>query len=123
MAINNRRAGIATLSIDGAAYDVVSDANYLANSVKRETLIGQSGVHGFSEMPTSGHISATVRDNGALDVASLNNLTNSTVVLTLANGKMVYGSAMWVTDFGDVNTQEGSFSIKFEGANVYEQTV
>lgn len=123
MAVNNRRAGIATLSIDGAAYDVVSEAAYNVNSVKRESLIGQSGVQGFSEMPTTGYISATIRDNGSMTVGAINTLTNSTLVLTLANGKQVYGAAMWCTDLEEVNTQEATFKIKFEGANVYEQTV
>lgn len=118
----NRLAGIASLSIDGVAYDVVADAAYFANYVKRETLIGQSGVQGYSEMPTAGYISATIRDNGSLTVGYLNTLTNSTLVLTLANGKLVYGDGMWNTESEEVKTQEGSFSVKFEGPTVIEQT-
>jgi len=120
---SKRKGGIATLSIDGVAYDVVSEAQYLAAKVKRESLIGQSGVHGFSEMPQAQYISATIRDNGSLSTGSLNQLTDSVLVLTLANGKTVYGDGMWNTEFEAVNTQEGTFSIRFEGDNVIEQTV
>ncbi len=119
----NRRAGIASLSIDGVAYDVVSGAAYFANKIKRETLIGQSGVQGYSEMPLAGYITATIRDNGSLTVGYLNSLTASTVVLTLANGKLVYGDGMWSTEVEEVKTQEAEFMIKFEGPDVYEQTV
>lgn len=123
MATNpNRRAGIASLSINGVAYDVVSDLSYMPNKVKRETLIGQSGVQGYSEMPMAGYISATIRDAGSLAAASLNDLTNATLVLVLANGKVVSGDNMWCTDFAEVKTQDATFSVKFEGSTVYEQT-
>ena len=119
----NRRAGIASLSIDGVAYDVAADASYFANKVKRETLIGQSGVQGYQEMPVAGYITATIRDNGSLSVAYLNGLTASTLVLTLANGKIVYGDGMWSTEVEEVKSQEATFMVKFEGPAVYEQTV
>lgn len=118
----NRKAGIASLSINGVAYDVVSDAAYFANFVKRETLIGQSGIQGYSEMPQAGYISATIRDNGGLTAGYFNTLTNATLVLTLANGKLVYGDSMWNTEADEVKTQEATFMIKFEGASVIEQT-
>jgi hypothetical protein len=37
-----------------------------------ETLIGQDGVHGFSEMPTAGMISWKGRDSGSLSIQALN---------------------------------------------------
>ena len=123
MATNpNRRAGIASLSINGVAYDVVSDLSYMPNTVKRETLIGQSGVQGYSETPIAGYISATIRDAGSLSVAFLNGLTTANLVLTLANGKVVTGDNMYCTDFGEVKTQDATFSVKFEGSTIYEQT-
>ncbi len=119
---NNPSAGIATLAINGTSYDVVSDAAYLPNTVKRETLVGQSGVQGFSELPVAGTISATIRDNGSLTVGSFNQMRNVNVVLTLANGKTVYGDGLWCTENDEVKTQEGTFSVKFEGAFVQEIT-
>jgi len=118
----NRKAGIATLSIDGSAYDVVSELSYMAATVKRETLIGQSGIQGYSEMPQAPYISAVIRDNGSLETGGLNKLTSSTLVLQLANGKTVYGDGMWNTDFEEVNTQEATFRVRFEGTNIIEQT-
>jgi hypothetical protein len=117
---SQRRAGIATLSINGTSYDVVSDASYFVSTVKRDTLTGQSGVQGYSEMPVAGYISATIRDNGGMTVASFNQMTSVNCVLTLANGKQVYGDGMWNTEADEVKTQEGTFSIKFEGSPVLE---
>lgn len=118
----NRRAGLATLTINGTSYDVVADAEYFANKVKRETLAGQSGVQGYSEMPVSGYISATLRDAGTMTVSDFNAMTNVTCVLTLANGKTVYGDGMWCTECEGVKTQEATFAIKFEGYTVMETT-
>lgn len=117
----NRKAGIATLTVDGAPYDVVSELAYQAAKVKRETLINQSGIGGYSEMPQAPYISATIRDAGDLTVSAMNLLTSSVLVLTLANGKTVYGDNMWNTECEAVNTQEGTFSIRFDGLNVIEQ--
>ena len=119
----NRKAGIATLTIDGSAYDVVGNLSYMAAGVKRETLIGQSGIQGYSEMPMAQYIQATIRDNGSLETGTLNQLTSSTLVLQLANGKTVYGDGMWNTDFEEVDTQEATFRVRFEGPSVIEQTV
>lgn len=119
---SQRRAGIASLTIDGTAYDVSGDLAYLPSTVKRETLTGQSGVQGYSEMPVAPYISATIRDAGGLTVQDFNQMTSVSLVLVLANGKTVYGDGMWNTECEEVKTQEATFSIKFEGYNVTEST-
>lgn len=118
----NRRAGIATLSIDGVAYDVAGSAGYAANRVKRDTLAGQSGIQGYKEMPIAPYISATIRDAGSLTVESLNRMTNVALVLTLANGKLVSGEGLWSTEVEEVETEEATFKVRFEGVAIYEQT-
>ena len=114
------RAGIATLSIDGEVFDLVTDGTYDATNVTRETLVGQSGVQGFSEMPKSGSIGGQCRDSGNLTVSAIKLKTNSTVVLVNANGKTVTGDGMWCTECSEVNTVEGTFTVKFEGTDVNE---
>jgi hypothetical protein len=115
-----RLAGIASITIDGDAYDVVSDLVWNPSSVVRETLKGQTRVEGFSEMPTQGFIACTLRDNGTLSVATFNTLVGSTLVVQQANGKTIYGDGMWCTELGEVRTQEGTYAVRFEGDNVTE---
>lgn len=117
------RAGIASITINGSAYDVVSDLSYNCNTVKRDTLIGQSGVQGYKVMPFAPYIGATLRDNGDLTVANFNGMTNVSVVVQLANGKTVQGDGMWNTEADEVKTEEGTFAVKFEGGQVFEDTV
>lgn len=111
----NRLAGIAYISVDGTTYLLSGDLSYSPGSVKRESLAGQDKIHGYSEMPRAPFISGTLRDAGSLTVNDFNNMTNVTIALELANGKMVTGKGMWTTDAQEVKTQEGTFDVHFEG--------
>lgn len=110
-----RRAGIASLEINGEVVDVASGLKYDATFIKREMLLGQSGVQGFSEMPKTGSMSAVIRDAGTMSVANFMQMTNVPVVAVLANGKTVYGDSLTCTECNEVDTSEGTFDVKFEG--------
>ena len=116
----NRLAGIAFLAVDGSNYMLQGDLAYQVSKVERKSLTGQDAVHGYSEMPVAGHISATIRDSGGLSVAALNRMTNVTVTCELANGKVIIGRNMWAVDVQEVKTPEASIDIKWEGASVEE---
>lgn len=120
---SRRLAGIVSFTIDGDTWDAVGDVEYVTSNVARETIKGQSRVEGFSEMPTQGAIAAKLRDRGDETVFSLNTKTNSTIIIQAANGKTIYGAGMWQVGEISVNTQEASFSIRFESDNVQEHTV
>lgn len=111
----NRLAGTAFLAVDGITYEVSGALTYSPVSVTRETLKSQSGIAGFKEMPEPGKIGGTIRDAGGLTVASFNAMTNVTITLLLANGKYVYGRNMWTVEAQEVNTEEGTFEVKWEG--------
>jgi hypothetical protein len=111
---SNRLAGTAYLTVDGQSYMVEAESSYKVSSVKRETLKGQSGVHGYKESPEEGMISATLRDAQGLSVASINAMTNANVMLKLANGKTIIGSGMWTVDVQEVKTSEATFEVKWE---------
>jgi hypothetical protein len=116
----NRLAGTAFISVDGQTYMLAGDLGYSPSGVTRETLTGQDRVHGYSEKPKQGSISATLRDSGGLSVKSFNAMTNVTVTLELANGKTVLGRNMWTVEAQEVKTAEGTFEVKWEGFSVEE---
>ena len=115
-----RLAGIASLTIDGVQRMVAGDAKWQPSGFKRESLVGQDSVHGYSEMPRQGSISLSLRDSADLSVADIQAITNSTIVLELANGKTVVGRNMWNVEDQEVDTTEGKIDIKFEGKSVVE---
>jgi hypothetical protein len=99
---------------------VEGDVKYKVSSKKRETQTGYDGVHGYKETYIAGSIAVRFRDTGGLTVANFNSMTNVTVVLTLANGKVVTGSGMWTVDDQEVDSMEATFDVRFEGPSVTE---
>lgn len=118
---DNRLAGTAFVTIDGKNYAIVGEGSYRTNTSTRETLKGQDGVHGYKEMPEPGMISWKGRDSAAVSIQALNDAVDATVVLELANGKSIIGRNMWrAGDPIEVNSEEGTFELKFEGPDVTE---
>ena len=111
----NRIAGVANVSVDGATYLLAGELTYSPGSFERKSLVGQDQIHGYSEMPRAPFISFTGRDTGGLTLADLNNITNATISLELANGKIVTGRNMWTVDAQEAKTREGTFDVRFEG--------
>jgi len=108
-------AGLASLTINGVNYDVVGDLKCDPTSVKREMLIGQSGVQGSKVMPKTGSISATLRDNPSILVSDFQDMTSVTVVAIMASGKTYSGAGLCQTAEIEVDTMEATFPVKFEG--------
>lgn len=119
----NLIAGIASAKIDGVTRQLEGSAKYSPSVVKRESLLGQDGYHGVKETPVAPYISMSLRDAGDMSVADFNAIRNSTIVLELANGKIVTGRNMASVDVQEVDTEDAKFEIKFEGPEVSEQTV
>lgn len=111
----NRLAGTAYLTVDGVSYMLAGDFEYSPVSKTRETLVGMDSVHGYSEKPMQAHISGTLRDSGGLTVASLNAMTNVTVVAELANGKTIIGRNMWTVDAQASKATDATIDVKWEG--------
>lgn len=119
MADNTKRiAGTAFLSVDGVTYPLVGAFSYNPTKVVRKTMAGQDDIHGYSEMPATPFIKASIRDSGGLTVADFNAMTNVTVVCELSNGKVVTGRNLWqVGEAIEVETEEAKFEVQWEGVS------
>ncbi|MTK12705.1 MAG: phage tail protein [Clostridiaceae bacterium] len=111
----NRIAGTANFAVDGVAYALVGDFEYNPSLVTRETALGMDGVHGYIEKPVAPHISGTFRDSGGLTVADFNAMTNTTLSVQLANGKLIIGRNMWAVEDQTVKSSEGTVEVRWEG--------
>jgi hypothetical protein len=113
-------AGIAFLSVDGTPFNVVGNAKYSVASVTREGLVGIDRPHGFKESPRFGSISASLRDSGGLTVQQLNDMTNVTVVLQLANGKNVMASNAFTSEAQEVDAVDATIEVTWQAEQVTE---
>lgn len=113
-------AGTATVTLDGVSISVGGTFRYRIGRKNRETLTGMSGIHGFKETYVPPYIEMTVRDNGALNLDEIAEYTNITVVAELANGKTIMGQNMWIVNTQELDSQEATFTARFEGQEVTE---
>jgi hypothetical protein len=112
---DNANSGEATLAVQGTTQRLAGEFTYDCGATDRETQKGQDGIHGQKKMPRVPFISYTGRNSADLDVAGLNDLDDADLFCQLVNGKTVTGRGMWQVGPTEVNTEEGTFSIRFEG--------
>jgi hypothetical protein len=117
---DNRIAGVAYLKVDGEQIELKGSFKYQINTVKREPLVGQSGVVGFKEMPAAPHIAGEVFDMPGTRVRRLEDIVDATVQLELANGKTIVLRGAWWEDASEVDTEGGSYPVKFCGLEGFE---
>lgn len=117
---SNRLAGTAYVTVDGVSVMVVGQFKYRPSKVERSTLTGMDSVHGYKEKPVPGYISCLLRDSGGTTVLNFNEQTNVNVVAELANGKTIIGRGLWSTGAQEVESEEATFEVRWEGADVTE---
>ncbi len=86
--------------------------------MERSTLTGIDSVHGYKEKLRAPFISYQARDSSSTSIARINNSTDVTVVVELANGKTVIGENMWSVNTQDVDSEEAVFDVRWEGGSV-----
>ena len=116
----NALAGTATIAVDGRNYLLEGSFRYSPSRANRETLTGMDGVHGYKETPVAGFMSATLRDTQGLSVSDLNAMTNVTVTVQLANGKVVVMRNAWTAGVQEVDSVDGKVDVRWEGPQVLE---
>lgn len=112
-----RRAGITFFKIDGAQFPMKGEATYGLGKPERTSIVGQDGVHGFAENPMAPFIELTITDGASVNLDNLSNVTDSTIVLELANGKLVVLRNAFNTNPDGLggSTSEGEINVRFEG--------
>lgn len=118
--VSRRAAGQVWLTIDNYAYSVVAEPSWSVGSVNRETLVSLSQIDGYKETIRAPHIAATIRDTAGTKVRGFQDMTSCTVTLRMANGKEVSGEGMWNVGAVEVNANEATFAVRFEGELVEE---
>lgn len=111
---NQRRGGIIQFQIDGVLRDAKGNFTYNLGRPKREAIMGADTMHGFSEKPQPAFIEGEITDNTDVEVDKLVNMTNVTVTLQLANGKVIVLREAFYAGEGTGNTEEGNIGVRFE---------
>ena len=115
-----RRAGTIAVQVNGEVQDAAGEFTYNLGRPKRSAMVGADSVHGYMEEPQVAFIEGTLRDRRTLDVAKLAEITNATITLQLANGKVIVLRDAWFAGEGNVTTREALITVRFEGASAEE---
>lgn len=116
----NRRSGTMQIQVNGVVYDAVGNFSYNLGNPDREALVGPDRVHGYKELPKAPMIEGEIRDSSDLSLDVVQNLTDATVTITLANGKQIMLTEAWYSAEGTVQTEEANIQFKFEGIDCVE---
>lgn len=111
----NRIAGVAYIKVDGRQFAARGKWKSNILPTKREGIAGQDAVHGYKEMPRVPTIQGDVSYVEGFLVEDLPKISNATIELRLANGKVHILRNAWWSDESEVDTEEGSIPVKFEG--------
>lgn len=118
---NNILGGVASITIDGTQYPVLTDGLMWSPSTQEyETKMGADGYHGVIVKLVPGYIACKLRDSGTNIVAAFQQKTNSEVILTQINGKTVSGYQMVCMKALEVDAIEATYDVRFEGPTVTE---
>lgn len=115
-----RKGGIIFLKIDGVLRQAKGAFSYSLMTSQKEAIVGADSVHGYKETPVAPYIEGEITDATDLDVKALLAITDSTVTLELANGKVIALRGAWFAGDGVTSTDEGNIAVRFEGLTAEE---
>ena len=107
--------GLIAFKVDGQQLLAMGDFTYNLGKPKREAVIGADGFHGYKETPQVPFIEGEVTISGDTDTAAIADMTDVTVSLDLNDGTSFVLSNAFFAGEGDHGTEDGKFSIRFEG--------
>jgi hypothetical protein len=111
-----RIGGIIQVQVDGVVQRAKGDFEFNVGGVERTEVIGSGGeVQGYTEKGIAPYISGQVTDDGTLDIAKLKAVTDATVSLKLANGKLLSLKHGFYAAPGKGTTAESELEVKWIG--------
>ena len=118
--MGQRFAGTAYLTAAGKMYDLRGGLIVSPSRIKRESVAGQDGVHGFIETQLVPFIKAELSPTDGLSIAELDAMTDITVTAQLANGKNYVLSGAWSAGAHEIGTADGKVAVEWRGLSCDE---
>lgn len=117
---SQRIGGVLNFTIDGNPYSVRGNFEVMPSSVKREGVAGQDGVHGYTETPVVPGIKGDLSTVPGLSLVDLENIIDSTIQCSLANGRTYVLRDGWCNSAFTINSAEGRVGVDFGGMSCDE---
>lgn len=108
-----RIGGTIYVTIDGNQQPIRGAFTVTPTSVKREGVAGQTQVDGFTETPTVPGVKGEISTVPGLSILALQAITDSTIVVALANGSVYTLSNAFSMPPFETDTAEGKVTVEF----------
>jgi len=115
-----RVGGIIFIKADSKQYQAKGSWTYNFGVPKREGVVGSDKVHGYKEMPQIPFVEGSITDSGDISAEDLLKLKDVTITLELANGKVGVWRNAWFAGDGNITTEEGEITARFESLSAEE---
>jgi hypothetical protein len=115
-----RIAGTVFMTVDGIQYTLGGKMNVSPSLVEREGKVGLSGPAGYKESPRIPFVDCDLHTTDDLSISDLEDITNATVKVELANGRIYVFMEAWSTAAFEVDGAEGVVSVRFEAMDAEE---
>lgn len=113
-------SGIAYFKINGVRRHIEGDWTFNLGKDMKEPLVGTDGYHGEKVTKQAATLEGQIRNTAALPLEDIVTLSNATITLEQANGKVfVLYEASFVNP-GEVTIEEGVLAAKFAGPRAEE---
>lgn len=118
--MSNLRAGKLFFKVNGTQFRAKGEFTYNVGVDKSTAIVGVDGIHGRKTETVVPFIEGTITDGDDLDIKLLAGMTDETVTLELANGKVISLRSAWYAGDMDVKTGEGEVPVRFEALSAEE---
>ena len=115
------RAGVVSITIDGITEDCKALATIRPTGFMREAIVGADRYHGTALKAAVPGADITITDRQGLDVAKLQALLDTTIVIELANGKLWQLTNATTLDQIELSPEEGEIALVFAADSCEER--
>lgn len=117
-----RIGGTAYVMVNGAQVALRGKLEYSPMTTSKKKVVGQDGVHGFTETQIAPYIKGEFSDLGGVSVSAFQNIDDDPIVAELDNGKVITLNGAWLEGEVKVDAEEGKYTLEFTGTDGIEQT-
>ncbi|WP_297813742.1 phage tail tube protein [uncultured Methylophaga sp.] len=112
--------GRAFISINGSRLKSRPGATLNIGGFNRETQTGDDGVHGYKEAVMQPSVSCTISHDKDVSLKELADATDVSITFETDTGRTYIMSPSWLTAPPELNSQEGTIPLTYEGMNAEE---
>jgi len=112
---SQRVAGVSYVYVDGQQYPLRGNLTVSIDTIEREGIAGQDGIHGYIERPRVPWIEGDFSDLAGLSLITIQRMSDVTVTAELANGKQYVLRNAWTSTAREFNAADGQATVRWEG--------